>query len=653
MHSILVNDLQIIIASLVFAALSAYNFFAFYEFSNHNKIDEINFIDNIILFSMFWIINSIFIVLTFLYRSVLINEYVFSIVFILSLVVAITMLIASINFIKNKKLKAFPFLPVAIIYILSSIFVVLFRVPIHLIFDITLYMYITASIIYVVFAFRFRKIKIQIGLIYNIGGIITILFVNILESLLGTYAVSTIYIALSVFLNVGFFLFYCELYFMDIKEKINNIEHKNHQLTTAKKQIQQLAFYDPITLLKNVYTLKEDLKSNQNGYNYVMIVNIENFKSYNNLIGYEKGNNILEEVASNLKSLLSVEEEIYRFYSDKFIILINNNEIYVLNLINRIISLFNTNLFSNVTLNPYIGVSQITRSKDFNTIIRELELTSQYVKKRRLSYCFYNDFFFDDFKYKLMLETDLRSAVIQKPWLLHLQPQISFKDNKIIGAEMLIRWKNNDTYISPEVFIPIAEELGLINEIGDSIIETAFSYLRQLNDLGYDKINISINLSPYQLMAKKFTENIMMKATKFSIKPENVTFEITESSLIHNIEKVNRIMSELQDMGFCFSLDDFGKGYSSLFHFTNLNLDEVKFDKTFTHSLPYNEKNLILLNSLTEMCRKLNVRIIIEGIENEEQYSCFKRMNCDYYQGYYFSKPISIDEFIDLLKQSN
>ncbi len=235
---------------------------------------------------------------------------------------------------------------------------------------------------------------------------------------------------------------------------------------------------------------------------------------------------------------------------------------------------------------------------------------------------------------------------------MYFQPKLSLEENKIIGAEALIRWKAQGTPISPEIFIPLSEQLGLINEIGSFVIDKTFEYVNTLGTLGLGNLVISINLSAHQLMDPDFLDYIKESIKKHSINPSNITFEITETSLINNITEINDMFLSLKELGFALSLDDFGTGYSSLSYFSKLNLDEIKFDRTFTQSLLQNEKNMIMLDSITDVTKKLGVNIVIEGVETIDQLHYVQALGCDFYQGYLYSKPVPFEAFVTLCKQS-
>lgn len=306
-------------------------------------------------------------------------------------------------------------------------------------------------------------------------------------------------------LNVGFFLYYCEVYSISITEKICNIKQKNKELTQAEKRISYLAYVDQVTRLKNTYKLQEEIHSIDAARTYLLVLNLRNFRIYNNYAGYEKGNKVLLDIACKLKETVDGRGELYRFYSAKFIIIHTGDRGSAEELVRNMLKELQSNIFCTLPLMPYIGITSMSGGqKTFDCLIQELELASQYAKKNGLEYTFYYKQWYQDLQQQLDLEASLRSAVLNKEWEIYFQPKIALKDNNLLGAEALIRWKNRESQISPQVFIPLSERLGLIQEIGRYVIETAFDYVKTANEQLSRGLNISINLSPFQLMERIF-----------------------------------------------------------------------------------------------------------------------------------------------------
>ncbi|NEW04718.1 GGDEF domain-containing protein [Paenibacillus sp. SYP-B3998] len=654
------DQFEVLIVILTILSLSMYVFFAYCEIKNGKQAEHIHFVDNIIAFSMIWIIFCMVIVLSFLYQNN--SEHhrvVLEIMCFTALIVSI-LLIGAIDLFKKKKFHFIPLFPASILLISAVIVCFWLKLPLHTILNFSLGLFSTMSILFAKAALKHNRKAAHVGLLYLLSGIsiiIIIIIINNLNPWISFHFTLTLDLALSMLLIVGFFVYYCEIYSIHILDNIQRIQLKNDRLLEAERRITWLAYFDQITQIKNVYHLQEDLttfRSNWRASSLVQIqfylINLHNFKAFSNFVGYEKGNSTLFEVALRLKKLCIVKDEIYRFYSDRFILVHFGDHETGQGLISNIQEMFNANRFFGRSFDSYIGATEwSTAPKTFDILIQEMELASQsaFIQKQPIAY--YSDEMFQILKQRLSLENALREASDEHVWEVVYQPKVSLLHNRIVGAEALIRWNHHGTYISPEIFIPLAEQLGLIHEIGYHVMKTTFSFLRKIQTKDHVSIGLSINLSPSQLMEPNFVQLVKTTAAHYDINPAFVTFEITESTLISNIERVHESIQLLKNHGFSFSLDDFGVGYSSIHYFSRLNFDEVKLDKTFTESLPYDLKNRIILNSITTMAKTLGIVIVIEGVELKEQLDIIREIDCDYYQGYYFSKPVPPDELLSLI----
>jgi len=302
-------------------------------------------------------------------------------------------------------------------------------------------------------------------------------------------------------------------------------------------------------------------------------------------------------------------------------------------------------------LQPSIGATYITTSNpNYEILMRELEFASHIANHSSNHYLFYTKDIYHVLEDELALEASLKSAAHKNEWTIYFQPKIDLLTNQIIGAEALLRWKGNETRITPDVFIPLAEKLGLISQIGRYVIQSTFESIVQLQNIGFSQLKISINLSAQQLMDSDFIDYIDGIAETYCINPDCIIFEITESVLIHNMDKIEKIIADLKKRGFRFSLDDFGTGYSSLAYLSRLSFDELKFDRAFIRDIQHEEKNLIILEHMTKMAHSLGLNIVTEGIEDETQYYIARNLGCNYYQGYYYSRPIPFKNFLELLQ---
>ncbi|MEL7654800.1 MAG: EAL domain-containing protein [Bacillota bacterium] len=654
MNTISFGNLEIIISILVFASLTAYVFFAYYELKTSKNSEHIQFVNNLIAFSMVWIFECIAIVFYYFSKEIFLTNIHIRIIGYMAAIVAVAVVAAAIDFMKKKKMQLIPFLPVNIIITLVALYMIISDITVGAAFNVVFAAFCSICLIFAIETFRFRKKVTRVGLLYIINGAIVLVILNSRQDLWEHEFLLTLDMAFAMLLTVGFFIYYIEVYSASITEKIDNIERKNTELTLAEKRISNLAYYDQVTHLKNIYKLQEDIEASALSSTYFLMINLTNFKIYNSFAGYEKGNRVLLDIAGKLKECMSPEGDIYRFYSDKFIVIHLGTRESTIELVENIQNVFRSNTFCSVPLMPYVGITAISdECKSFDRLVQELELVSSRIKNNSMHYAFYDEQWYREFQDRLQLETELRNAVKKKAWQIFFQPKIALDDSRVLGAEAVIRWESREKQVSPQVFIPLSEQLGLIKDIGEYVIEAVFGYINNINKTFSQQLNISINLSPYQLMEKGFSEYVAAALKKEEVTPSGITFEITESALMSNLDSVNDSILHLKEMGFRFSLDDFGTGYSSLNYFSKLDLDEVKFDKTFTQSLPYDEKNIVILDTFTKMAKKLAIDIVIEGVETREQFECVRDLGCDAYQGFYYSEPLPYEDFIDLIKSKS
>lgn len=251
---------------------------------------------------------------------------------------------------------------------------------------------------------------------------------------------------------------------------------------------------------------------------------------------------------------------------------------------------------------------------------------------------------------KLLMQTHLSKALENNEFILHFQPQINLKNGKFYGFEALIRWKS-PIYgvVPPDNFIKLAEETGLIIEIGKWVLETACNFIKSIHDKGENELEISVNISVIQLSEDNFVSTIMEVIENTGIQPKHLNLEITESILMESIETNIKKFEELQEKGISISLDDFGKGYSSLTYLKEIPIDVLKIDKAFIDELIEKEEDKDIIGAIITLAHKLGMVVVAEGVETKEQYDYLMKNQCDIAQGYFISKPISAEAIIKLL----
>lgn len=237
---------------------------------------------------------------------------------------------------------------------------------------------------------------------------------------------------------------------------------------------------------------------------------------------------------------------------------------------------------------------------------------------------------------RLNLESRLRKAISNNEFQLHYQPTLESKTNKVIGVEALIRWQHpEEGRISPGEFIPLAEETGMILKLGDWILDQALIQLKSWRDKGFKDLIMSVNIAPQQFQQDNFVSKINNLLKKYQLPAEYLELEITERTVIKDIDYTVEVLNKLKNSGVKISIDDFGTGYSSLEYLNRFALDKLKIDKSFVH----NRSNLNIVKTIIMMGSNLGLEVVAEGVETEEELKFLVDNNCNYYQGYYFARP--------------
>ncbi|RKJ32979.1 GGDEF domain-containing protein, partial [Butyricicoccus sp. 1XD8-22] len=269
----------------------------------------------------------------------------------------------------------------------------------------------------------------------------------------------------------------------------------------------------------------------------------------------------------------------------------------------------------------------------------------------RNGFAFYFEDLNIDTRRVLVLDTEIRKAIETKDFELYFQPKVSIGDNKIVGIEALVRWENEKLgFVSPNEFIPFAEETGLIIPISEIIIEKACEELRILRNAGFYDLTIAINISSIHFHQYSFLDSIKNILEKNNTSAQNFEIEVTERTVMNNDSDTIRKLVRLKQLGFKLSIDDFGTGYSSLSYLVRFPLDYLKIDRSFIqHIITLDDKQAVV-DAIIQMAHRLKMEVVAEGVESVQQLNLLKEMGCDYIQGYYYSRPVPMDELIEFLQ---
>ena len=458
-----------------------------------------------------------------------------------------------------------------------------------------------------------------------------------------------------------------------LEEKVIERTHKlQDEITkreTAEKDLQILATTDPLTKLPNRRLVDQYLErqliigQRNHKISAVLFLDLDNFKYVNDSLGHSVGDILLKTIGTRITSTIRASDIAGRFGGDEFIVLLTDldgNRANSAKRIQLIVEKLLTAISAPIPLGDHthqctlsIGIAISDSYSSVESLYRQAD-TAMYKAKElgKNTFCFYEDSMQQAADERLHLEKDLRTALTDQQFTLHYQAQVN-SDNKLIGAEALIRWQKTDgSYIPPDSFIPISEEIGLINQIGSWVLNEACRQLAEWERAGVHIPHMSVNISPKQFHEANFVETVTNIIQQNNISPSRIYLEITETVMMEKQELITAKINELRTLGFHISIDDFGTGYSSLGYLKNLPIDQLKIDKSFIQGIGEDPSDLAIINMIISMTTHLNANLIAEGVEDEEQLNYLKESGCHQYQGYYFSRPLSDESFLEFAKKS-
>jgi diguanylate cyclase (GGDEF) domain len=434
-------------------------------------------------------------------------------------------------------------------------------------------------------------------------------------------------------------------------------------MSLAREEIELLAFYDYLTGIPNRNYIKDKLPQmlkEVKEFAALIYIDVDNFTEINDTLGYDVGDQLLVSIASILKKSLRRQDMLFHFGIDKFVIFDkeSNNELQAASYIYELLKKLNTNFKIegyDVFVTVSIGVSIYPKdAKDYQTLIRNADIAMNYGKKmNKGNYKFFEKSLEEEIQEKVKLQQELRQAVENNELQVFYQPKIDVNTGEIDGMEALVRWKHSKKgYIPPSKFIPLAEQTGIINEIGQFVLKTACVQNKIWQKLGYKPMKVAVNLSMRQLKGNSFINFIKKVLEETQLNPKWLEFEITESMVMENFEQTEKLLKKITNLGIDISLDDFGTGYSSLNYLKSLPIDCIKIDKSFIDEILTDKKQNFISSALINLAHGINLKVIAEGVETIDQFKMLKKYDCDTIQGYFFSKPVPDEEFEDMLRNN-
>jgi diguanylate cyclase (GGDEF)-like protein/PAS domain S-box-containing protein len=439
----------------------------------------------------------------------------------------------------------------------------------------------------------------------------------------------------------------------------------------AEDEIYTLAFYDVLTSLPNRRMFLERVRRyiasglRHDNYGAILFLDLDNFKTLNDTRGHAIGDMLLIEVANLLKSCVREGDAVARLGGDEFIIMLeglsaDNQQAAtqaesvaqkILESIRKPILLQGFEHHGSIS----IGIILFRGEELTNEELLKYADTAMYEAKSagRNTLRFFDPVMQSKLESRMTLDTDLRHALNERQFKLYYQIQVN-QDLSAIGAEVLLRWQHPERgLISPLDFIQLAEETGLILPIGQWVLETACECLEAWEgDPLTRELDLSVNVSARQFRQPDFVEQVRGTLARIGNDPKMLKLELTESMVLENVQDTNRKMRALKEFGVRFSMDDFGTGYSSLSYLTQLPFDQLKIDQSFVRNIGVKTTDEIIIQTIIGMGRNLGMQVIAEGVETERQRAFLEQHSCHVYQGYLFGKPVHLEAFEQMLRQS-
>lgn len=446
---------------------------------------------------------------------------------------------------------------------------------------------------------------------------------------------------------ISFYVIQNDIFIIESIKDISDLVEIQNKLLNLEK-------IDHMSQLPNKRMLNEDINTLiKEGEKFLLVsFDFEKFKDINQLYGIEKGDIFIKTLKKEFELKLEKKAFLYRDFGDNFNLIFKEKKDYslicFLDEFKSIIRDLNKDI-PKKHLMVNLGVSKYPEDgNDFESLFKNSETAMHNAKLVNKKRDFNIQFYSKDMSKKVLdyLEKDfnLKEALKNHEFELYYQPQIDLNTQKIIGLESLVRWKKNDKFISPIEFIPLAEENGLIIPLGYEILDIAIRQIALWDKMNFKVGITAINVSMRQLKENDFIDKLIIILDKYNCDPTLICIEITESFIMDNPEKAIKILKDLRKIGMTLAIDDFGTGYSSLAYLKKLPITKLKIDKTFIDNLVTDKEDQIVVSAIVSLAKNFNLSLIAEGIETKEQEDFLNKLGCEEYQGYLFSKPLSVQE---------
>ena len=467
------------------------------------------------------------------------------------------------------------------------------------------------------------------------------------------------YIVLLTCFSVGVFFI-----FADIRKRFKYILQKNAALEAAIGQLRRSSRFDQLTQLPNENAcnidLVEQLKQQKaSGHILAFItLNLGNLHSIRMNYSHSICDEALKLLAKNLLSFTNDKTVVYRFQQNEFVILIHSIDYRGIRTfadkMRHVCSQTYHVTDFDVALQPSIGIALAPFDGSTMAELRHNSHLAMHAKGEagKADFSFFDQAMAEQEQERLQLTKALKNAISNNELILHFQPKIDLTTEQITGAEALVRWISPEHgFVPPTVFIPLAEQAGVITDITHWVIEQSVIACKQWHELGFNKLCIAVNLSAEDFKRGNLATHTLSTLTKANLPAHFLELELTESMLMDDINYIQKQINELRSFGISFAIDDFGTGYSNLGYLTKFNVCTLKLDRSFVKNICHSSNELQIVKAIIGMSKSLSITNVAEGIEDKAPADMLADLGCDMGQGYYWSKPVAQEDFIALLKE--
>lgn len=389
----------------------------------------------------------------------------------------------------------------------------------------------------------------------------------------------------------------------------------------------------------------------------ILFMDLDRFKQVNDMLGHAIGDQLLIEVSKRVKALVKNKDILARFGGDEFVITLANIQHpreaakfaeQVLRVFEAPIKVHDQDVYISTSMGISIYPADGTTTEQ---LLNRADRAMSFSKDNgRNCYSFYFDELETDSNRVLTLDSELRKAIENREFTLAYQPKISTEKNEIVGIEALVRWNSEKLgFVSPAEFIEHAEESGLIIPLSELIFELACEGYHQLVSAGYPNVPIAVNVSSIHFQQQSFLDSVQTILERNNTSAQSFEIEVTERTVMNSAQETVSKLVKLRQLGFKLSIDDFGTGYSSLSYLVRFPLDVLKIDRSFIQHICSLDDKQAIVDAIIQMAHRLKMKVVAEGVETSQQVELLKSMGCDYIQGYYYSKPLPMEELIDFI----